>query len=165
MHSSSSPSKPTRYFVDSDVHRDMIAACVCDSKARRPCHETEFCARTPIKLTRFVDLVHQRVGGFRTCYEASFCGCILYIDLTVRGVDCAVIAPGSVPRRSSDRIKNDQPDARKLARMSPNKEVCITKHRRGTRGCFVKRFSDPLITIIPEPSAAVRSMSTVCREL
>ena len=163
MHSSSSPSKPTRYFVGSDVDRAMIAACVYDSEASRPCYETGFCARTPIKLTRFVDLVHRRFGGFRACCEASFCGCILHRDLSARGIDCAVIAPGSVPRRSGDRIKNDQLDARKLARMSPNNEVRVTKHPRGTRECFVKRFSDPLIAIISELNVAPRSVSIVCR--
>ena len=115
MHALSTPPKPTRYFVGLDVDRDTIAAYVYDSVARRPCYETESCAQTPIKLTRFVDLVRRRFGGFRACYEASFCGYILYKDLTARGIDYAVIAPGSVPRRSSDRIKNDQRDARKLA--------------------------------------------------
>ena len=114
MHSSTSPSKPTRYFVGLDVHRDMIAARAYDSKARRPCFETEFCAQTPIRLMRFVDLDHRRFGGFRVCYEASFCGYILYKDLTARRIGCAVVAPRSVPWRSSDRTKNDQRDARKL---------------------------------------------------
>ena len=72
MHALSTPPKPTRYFVGLDVHRDTIAAHVYDSVARRPCYETEFCAQTPIKLTRFVDLVRRRFGGFRACYEASF---------------------------------------------------------------------------------------------
>lgn len=31
------------------------------------------------------------------------------------GMDCAVIAPGSISKRSGDRIKTDQRDARKLA--------------------------------------------------
>jgi transposase len=31
------------------------------------------------------------------------------------GVDCAVIAPSSIPRRSGDRVKNDRIDAHKLA--------------------------------------------------
>ena len=115
MHASSTPPKPTRYFVGLDVLRDTIAACFYYSVARRPCYETEFCAQTPIKLTRFVDLVYRRFGEFRACYEASFCGYILYKDLTSRGVKCAVIAPEPVPRRSSDRIKNDQRDAKKLA--------------------------------------------------
>ena len=113
MHAPSTPPKPTRYFVGLDVYRDTIATCVHVSVARRPCYETEFCAQTPIKSTRFVDLVHRRFGGFRACYEASFCGYILYKDLAARGIGCAVIAPGSIPRRSCDRIKNDQRDARK----------------------------------------------------
>ena len=94
MHSSSTPCKLTRYCIGLDVHRDTIAACVYDSDARRPCYETEFCAQAPIKLTRFVDLVHRRLDRFRACYEASCCGYVLYKDLTARGIDCAEIAPG-----------------------------------------------------------------------
>ena len=56
MHSSSTPSQPTCYFVGLDVHRDTIAAYVYDSDARCPYYETEFCAQTSIKLTRFVTL-------------------------------------------------------------------------------------------------------------
>ena len=52
--------------------------------------------------------VHQKYGAFRACYEASSGGYVLHKDLKELGVDCAVIAPGSIPKRSGDRIKTDQ---------------------------------------------------------
>ena len=66
-------------------------------------------------LSRFVASMQSRYGDFRCCYEASFCSTALYEALTALGVDCAIIAPGSIPRRNGDRIKTDRRDARKLA--------------------------------------------------
>ena len=105
----------TRYYIGLDVHRDTIAACVYDAELRRICDECEFSAQKPKRLCRFVESMRSRYGDFRCCYEASFCGTALYEALTAVGVDCAIIAPGSIPRRGGDRIKTDRRDARKLA--------------------------------------------------
>lgn len=59
--------------------------------------------------------ISSKYGAFRACYEASYSGTALYELLTELGVDCAIIAPGSIPRRQGDRIKTDRRDARKLA--------------------------------------------------
>jgi transposase len=59
--------------------------------------------------------MRSKYEDFRCCYEASFCGTALHDTLTALGVDCAIIAPGSIPRRVGDRIKTDRRDARKLA--------------------------------------------------
>ena len=104
-----------RYFVGLDVHRDTIVSCVYDSILRRVCDEREISTKTPKKLSHFVDVLRQSYGDFRCCYEASFSGTALYNTLAALGVDCAIIAPGSIPRRQGDRIKTDRRDARKLA--------------------------------------------------
>lgn len=116
MLSQSLPSSPrTRYFIGLDVHRDTIVSCVYDADLRRSCDEREFSAHKPKHLSRFVDSMRSKYGDFRCCYEASFCGTALYEALTALGVDCVIIAPGSIPRRGGDRIKTDRRDARKLA--------------------------------------------------
>lgn len=107
-----------RYFVGLDVHRDTTAACVYDLNLRRHGYETEFCAHTPSKLSRFVDHVRRKYGEFRACYEN--CGYVLYMDLKKLDVDCAVITPGSIPQRNGNRIKTDQRDARMLAEFFAN---------------------------------------------
>jgi transposase len=53
----------------------------------------------------------------RVCYEAGPTGFGLFRHLLAAGVDCAVVAPGSIPTRPGDRIKTDRRDARKLARL------------------------------------------------
>ena len=109
------PSSRPRYCIGLDVHRDTIAACVDDAKLRCIRDEREFSAQKPKNLCRFVESMRSKYCDFRCCYEASFCGTALCDALTALGVDCAIIAPGSIPRRSGDRIKTDRRDARKLA--------------------------------------------------
>jgi len=53
----------------------------------------------------------------RCCYEAGPTGFGLYRHLRARGIACEVVAPGLVPSRPGDRVKTDQRDARKLARL------------------------------------------------
>src|SRR6266540_4012665 len=64
-----------------------------------------------------VERVLSRWPGARCCYEAGPTGFGLYRHLVEHGIDCAVVAPGLVPQRPGDRVKTDQRDARKLARL------------------------------------------------
>jgi transposase len=64
-----------------------------------------------------VERLLRRWPVVRCCYEAGPTGFALYRHLTERGIDCAVVAPGLVPRRPGDRVKTDPRDARKLARL------------------------------------------------
>jgi transposase len=57
----------------------------------------------------------RRLGATRVCYEAGPTGFGLARHLRGAGLECDVVAPGLVPRRSSDRVKTDKRDARKLA--------------------------------------------------
>ncbi len=59
----------------------------------------------------------RRWPAVRCCYEAGPTGFGLQRYLVERGVECQVVAPGLVPRRPGDRVKTDQRDARKLARL------------------------------------------------
>src|SRR5438105_1235288 len=53
----------------------------------------------------------------RLCYEASGCGYVLHRWLADLGICCEVIAPSLIPVRPGSRVKTDQRDARKLARL------------------------------------------------
>src|SRR5881396_1319335 len=64
-----------------------------------------------------VERLLRRWPGVRCCYEAGPTGFGLYRHLVERGIECAVVAPGLVPRRRGDRVKTDPRDARKLARL------------------------------------------------
>src|SRR5436190_5822729 len=49
------------------------------------------------------------------CYEAGPTGYELYRWLTSMGVRCDVVAPSLIPKKSGDKVKTDNRDARKLA--------------------------------------------------
>jgi transposase len=66
---------------------------------------------------RAVERVLRRWPAVRCCYEAGPTGFGLQRHLSARGIDCAVVAPGLVPRRPGERVKTDPRDARKLARL------------------------------------------------
>ncbi len=111
-----SVSPPVRYYVGLDVHRDTIYSSVYDADQKRSCAEWECYVHKENSLDLLVDTLRSEYGEFRCCYEASYSGTALYDSLTKLGVDCAIIAPGSIPRSMGDRIKTDRRDARKLAK-------------------------------------------------
>ena len=60
---------------------------------------------------------HGKEVLLRACYEAGPCGFGLARRLQQLGVECEVVAPSMMPKRSGDRVKTDKRDARKLARL------------------------------------------------
>jgi transposase len=50
-------------------------------------------------------------------YEAGPCGYVIQRHLTGKGLDCVVVAPSMIPKRSGDRVKTDRRDAEMLARL------------------------------------------------
>ena len=50
-------------------------------------------------------------------YEAGPCGYTIYRHLRAKGIDCAVVAPSQIPKRSGDRVKTNRRDAINLARL------------------------------------------------
>jgi transposase len=53
----------------------------------------------------------------KACYEAGSCGYVFYRWLKKIGVECEVIVPSLIPKRSGDRIKTDKWDAKNLGRL------------------------------------------------
>lgn len=56
-------------------------------------------------------------GAVGFVYEAGPCGYPIHRQITQMGYRCAVIAPGLIPVRPTDRVKTDRRDAEKLARL------------------------------------------------
>ncbi len=107
-------------YVGLDVHKDLIAAAVCDedgtvtSLGNLP-NEPDAVARLMRKLGP--------VDKLRVCYEAGPCGYVLYWQLSKMGIDCIVVAPSLIPHKSGDRVKTDRKDAVKLARCHRNGDL------------------------------------------
>jgi transposase len=100
-------------FLGLDVHAETIAAAVAEPDGEVRSLGTIANRDESIrKLIKKLGPVKQ----LRACYEAGPTGFVLYWQLTQLGVECAVVAPTLVPRKSGDRVKTDRRDALKLAR-------------------------------------------------
>jgi hypothetical protein len=97
-----------------DVHKETIAVAVL-----RPggieCDERVI-PNTPEALRKLLGRFDD-AEALRVCYEAGPTGYDTQRLLTSLGIDCEVIAPSLVPRRSGVRVKTDRLDARNLARL------------------------------------------------
>jgi len=67
-------------------------------------------------------LISQNVE-LRCVYEAGPCGYGIYRHLTDKGIDCTVVAPALIPKKSADRVKTDRRDAESLARLHRSGEL------------------------------------------
>ena len=68
----------------------------------------------PVEVVGFLEGLG---AGVRAVYEAGPTGFGLARTASERGLDVRVVAPGSVPRGSGDRVKTDRRDAIRLARL------------------------------------------------
>lgn len=103
-------------FVGLDVHKATIAVAVAEAQGGDP-EEHGSIANDPGAVRKMM----QRLGGadvrLEVAYEAGPTGYALHRQLTAMGIVCMVVAPSLIPVRPGDRIKTDQRDAAKLARL------------------------------------------------
>lgn len=106
-------SKRTRY-LGLDVHKATISIAVADDG---PPEALGMIPNDPSSVHKLVD----RVGGPEVClvaaYEAGPTGYVLHRQLTSLDVETVVVAPSLIPVRPGDRLKTDQRDSLKLARL------------------------------------------------
>ncbi len=104
-------SKSTRY-LGLDVHAETISAAL--AQGRTPVQNLGQVQNRTGAIKKLIDKAGGP-SGLRVCYEAGPTGYALYWELTRLGVDCEVIAPSLIPKKSGDRVKTDRRDAEKLA--------------------------------------------------
>jgi transposase len=104
------------------VHKESIAVAVLRPEVAE-CDERVI-ANTPEALRKLLRRFDDP-AALRVCYEAGPTGYETHRFVTSLGIDCEVIAPSLVPRRSGVRVKTDRLDARNLARL----------HRAGELTC------------------------------
>ena len=103
--------KNTRY-LGLDVHAETITAAIAEGRQK-----VRSLGQLPNRPEAVRKLIEKLGGGkgLQVCYEAGPTGYALYWQLTKMGVQCEVVAPSLIPKKSGDRIKTDRRDAEKLA--------------------------------------------------
>jgi transposase len=102
-------------LVGLDVHQAQTVAAVLDPVSGELRVERLRGAPAGV-VPEFLERLGRPV---RAVYEAGPTGFGLARAATARGLDLRVIAPGSIPRASGDRVKTDRRDAKRLVRLSP----------------------------------------------
>ena len=100
-------------LVGLDVHQAQTVAAVLDPVSGELVVERLRGAPGDV-VPVFLEAVGRPV---RAVYEAGPTGFALARAATARGLDLRVIAPGSIPRASGDRVKTDRRDATRLVRL------------------------------------------------
>jgi len=107
--------KKTIAYVGNDVHQAFVTVALYEGDSREPKIEKEM-RNEKIVVQKFYKKLRGKYE-IRSCYEAGCCGYVFYRWLKEIGVQCEVIAPSLIPKRSGDRIKTDKRDAKNLGRL------------------------------------------------
>ena len=107
----------TTKFIGLDVHKSTISVAIADEGQEGEVRFYGKIDNTPQAIGKVIKKLTTAEVELRFIYEAGSCGFALYRYLSGNGLKCIVTAPSMIPRRSSDRIKNDRRDAITLARL------------------------------------------------
>ena len=128
-------------FIGLDVHKDTIVIAIAEGG--RGGEERAY--GTISNDLHALEKTLRKLGGegvrLHVVYEAGPTGFVIYRRLTQLQIDCVVVAPSKLPQMSGDKLKTDQRDAAKLARL----------HRAGE------------LTAVHVPDAVDESVRDLCR--
>ncbi|WP_408006341.1 IS110 family transposase [Pseudalkalibacillus sp. A8] len=107
--------KDVQKFVGLDVSKDTIAVAIADSGRGEPrFHGT--IQNKPEDIRKLM----KKLGNHENllvCYEAGPTGYGIYRLLLSMDIECMVVAPSLIPKRSGDRVKTDKRDSTRLAQL------------------------------------------------
>lgn len=110
-----------KIFIGLDVHKKTLAVAVLPGGAENVTEQTTMENR-PEAIEKLANRLSAR-GTLEFVYEAGPCGYEVQRQLSQMGHSCAVVAPGLIPVRPTDRVKTDRRDAQKLARLYRSGEL------------------------------------------
>ena len=110
--------KNTEIYIGLDVHKETITAAVAEAGRTGEVRQAGTITNDLHALEKLLRRIRGDQGRtLRVCYEAGPCGFVIARRLKQLAIDCVVVAPSLIPKKSGDRIKTDKRDAEKLARL------------------------------------------------
>jgi transposase len=110
-------------YIGLDVHKDSIAISIADEGRNG---EVRYYGEIMNDMNLLDKLLRKIISQYsKPCcvYEAGPCGYYIYRHLSEKGIDCCVVAPALIPKKSGDRIKTDRRDSMTLARLHRSGEL------------------------------------------
>ncbi|MDI7191172.1 IS110 family transposase, partial [Leptospira santarosai] len=111
-----------KVYVGMDVHKETIQLASLTSNTNERVKEQQI-KHEEGQIKKFIQKLKSEGTEIHCCYEAGVTGYPLYRYLKTLGVNCTIVAPGKIPRQSSDKIKTDKRDAIKLAKLLRSGEL------------------------------------------
>jgi len=109
-------------YIGMDVHKETISISIADEGRDGDVRFYGQIVNDTFAVNKFVRKQISQNADLKFVYEAGPCGYHLYRYLTGNDLDCTVVAPALIPKKSGDHIKTDRRDSESLAR----------NHRAGT---------------------------------
>ncbi|MBE8435874.1 IS110 family transposase, partial [Leptospira borgpetersenii] len=93
-----------KLYVGMDVHKETIRIAYLTSNSKEILKEQQI-KHNEVQIKKFIKKLKTEWNEIYCCYEAGVTGYPLYRYLKSLGVNCILVAPGKIPRQSSDKIK------------------------------------------------------------
>jgi transposase len=101
--------KDVQKFVGLDVSKDTIAVAIADPGRGEPRFHSTI-QNQPETIRKLMKKLGNP-GDLLVCYEAGSSGYGIYRLLLSMDIECMVVAPTLIPKRSGDRVKTDKRDS------------------------------------------------------
>jgi transposase len=110
-------------YVGLDVHKDSITIAIADQGRDGDVRIYGKIINDFDQIDKVMRKLISKNAKLRCAYEAGPCGYPLYRHLKHKEIDCIVVAPALIPKKSGERVKNDRRDAKKLATLHRSGEL------------------------------------------